>query len=1058
MTQEKKISAELKEKEKLLRTAPTYEHLVRLWVDSDEDVNYLEQVAKDSLQQFAGELAAANDGEEKEFCDEAISATRLFLEEYIKNTPTPTTDYIKRVCRDLYIERREAALQDLQAQSWSVEELSEMEKSTNESFPDSYETQKPENISWKEYLSARAERDALLVFRAEKRKAEKSGVGDPVIEPRAGRHEHIFTGGKLEADGSVSPENITVDDLLYVTLSVTDGKRGQYLTANPGRDGDGQPLEFIPSCSFIPNINEARFGQKEIAVLARVKRIRNEGDRRQVVVEPAYSFHEIGDLVVPVAYVPVAYKMQYVLPDSRLVPVTSEMENLIDPKTGFVITTGRGKSKSKKQFPFFRLLAGANNANPVEYEFVSEAELKEEDALRSVFYSYLGALGDVYPFVEKGLNYSVGPSVDIATRRMSSEDKAELRAALVEATKHKPLIVAIESRRSDVIRGVRALAENNKLAFSSVLAKKIRGNIAAITIEDLDIISGQIAALPEDVRQRFFPLDLDSELFVVLMRDAGISVTVTPMIPSASVNERLLKVASSTQGRLISGDLTHGSGTRFVSHEYKDYRTGQIREGMLLQVDEGITSRSAAQELFNLLKRLGFYNNHRESALLHTLIAVGASIDSYRGPAYDSREARIKTYKNYDKNFYGNAFYLSRSGQIPQVLQFFRQKVSGRYREIKIANPRMGSQEIENVILTELQTLDITQFFSFDDEYLKKHAQDIAASDEGIRNLEKRGLVLETKYGKILIDPIGAVPLRQMAAFGHGYDGYVNYNPRARLASINIAGFVKDEKGKPILLPPDLLLDGQNQPLGVLTKEGRYWVMNSDQKDKQGGLAGGLQDVIDALADGNDTSQISAAAKELLGEKTTGSTPSSVELFKARRGVNGLEERENHTKESHALLNKVEAGLERMRWSPQYPAAVGEERRKITEQMAALRARYSNSDEWPEDVKRHYDFIEKQIHEDVTAVLDDIENYLRSAPHPRAPFRSAEIFQAAVNSAAKDKKAFILKRFTEMFEKSGVAAYFGQTTKEGKDFVFSPDRFSDLLNVLYERIYRNNRP
>ena len=141
-------------------------------------------------------------------------------------------------------------------------------------------------------------------------------------------------------------------------------------------------------------------------------------------------------------------------------------------------------------------------------------------------------------------------------------------------------------------------------------------------------------------------------------------------------------------------------------------------------------------------------------------------------------------------------------------------------------------------------------------EAVKKAIQKNKANTEkGFATLEnsKNSFVIQTDFGRTLVDIaqpmeiddqetglkktlwLGRIKMSGLAAFAHGYDAYVAYNPDGKVGMVNIRPGLKTKSGKPNVLPVDMAMDENGLPKGDWIKDGRMYVMN-DTSTKLSGL------------------------------------------------------------------------------------------------------------------------------------------------------------------------------------------------------------------------------
>lgn len=462
----------------------------------------------------------------------------------------------------------------------------------------------------------------------------------------------------------------------------------------------------------------------------------------------------------------------------------------------------------------------------------------------------------------------------VGAPNLNTADRLRLANRLRELSKVQPIEVVQEIKMVRAMQNAEALGEELKRLFGdthpewcftkkeldfmthkakeAAADKDLREKMERILLEAFAEENDELA----EIRQELLYSDLDAEVSVALLKQAGLNIKVIPMVARMGQVGR----APHRTAELFV-DISHGTGPTLNLLENK-LGAGEVgrSERVVIFLDEGGRFNSAAQAVNEFLQQSGFWEKGRRERSAEQvearklLLAFVDSVDQFIGPAYDSKIKRQNSWEHKWENLYGWYENFVRTNNLPLLQEFFLKKVVPLVNDFRKRfqaehQRRPTFMEVKDYVLDSLvmsnaadkksveYALNIPRFLqelpseqrdSFRSRnvlartYWGQHNTESVAED-----LERNGFVLETQYGRILLDPDGLLIGWQAGAFGTGYDGYARYHLSTRTCLVNITGFEERRgKGPTLRLPYAFLRDPKigEQRMEVV-KGGRYAVM-----------------------------------------------------------------------------------------------------------------------------------------------------------------------------------------------------------------------------------------
>lgn len=594
----------------------------------------------------------------------------------------------------------------------------------------------------------------------------------------------------------------------------------------------------------------------------RVKSDERDGAVRKITLERPAEMFKRGDLVRPLSFD--SKVGMYFLPNGDWFAMPLSAMKFVDSKTGFLVGT-------EGEFPFVAIDKSINPQEigdrlPIEryhgFEHVcvgrvlSPEEFTYQMSMQSVFEHY-------YRTTTAGLG-----TINRNPYRLlpSPREQERMREVIRAESAENPLDVVVSSSGRVIRRGFDDFRDRlvdlerggADKTLIGVLKKMVESAYAAFDgfenqsknpgkKEDLKredywnayiaffrrINSSDVSKLFEvpDVRQRYFPSDFDGESAIEFYRMSGIATEVVPFTPDQAREDRPYIE------RAIHLDISHGSG-------FAARASAEGREGLTIYLDEDDKHVfSATHAAYWHLVDLGFLKDNKAA---HDLLQFINEEDSYQG-LYESREDCAQILKNHGRNIYSIGTEVIAAGRYDAFIEFFREVVPKIEKEILDEAPalRYKKQLLRDTLLRSLVTYDVREFFrqrvptladlgkkdggvvAFD-TFARNLENKRAQSEAAISDLEARGFVGQTRFGKTLFDPFGAVKNRGLAAFAAGYDCFVGYNAQNRSGVVNIAPFAE---GAELAIPDNLYkTEDTGEPIGSVIKGGRYLVLNASSQ------------------------------------------------------------------------------------------------------------------------------------------------------------------------------------------------------------------------------------
>lgn len=384
------------------------------------------------------------------------------------------------------------------------------------------------------------------------------------------------------------------------------------------------------------------------------------------------------------------------------------------------------------------------------------------------------------------------------------------------------------------------------------------------TLGKLDLATG------ERLRSDYFPSDLDGELSIdLLQRSGGINSIVIPVLSNDA--EKMVPLLQ----RMIHIDISHESG-KYIERA-SDGDRGYVDEHEFIPFtifldEDGKTRFSAVAAVLDHLRYMGmeprasFEPNAQGARELFAEFV--SAIDTFSGP-YEERDTLSRMMEHWGNNIFGIAHQLNKMGHSDLILRFFADVGPQILQKIYDRNAHAKPQFVRKHALQELTQLDATRYFSGLEGGIKKigltaannAAKDLENARKGFDWLLKNGFVVETDYGRTLVDvaQTKVVPdssgklfnndpyyLGKIPRFTRAYvfapsdsehkkyacDVFVAYRPNevdgtpTKMGTVNVAPWAKSKDGGPLRLGDPYLTTPDGRPIGKMVKNGRYFVMN----------------------------------------------------------------------------------------------------------------------------------------------------------------------------------------------------------------------------------------
>jgi|GEM_PF-1101077 len=321
--------------------------------------------------------------------------------------------------------------------------------------------------------------------------------------------------------------------------------------------------------------------------------------------------------------------------------------------------------------------------------------------------------------------------------------------------------------------------------------------------------------------------------------DGGAALGILKMAGFDTSDVLYVKPGESVPGRIMvdtgyqSGLIVEDNGTAFFDHHGKDSNKASI---------------SAAKLVYRVLAETGFIER---TPVLDALTKFITQVDNQTHPDLKTKEF----WENSDKTILG----LYRFMTFEKLLQFFQDGHS------------------PSDVLTKEQLIEYSPTIQGqgkgappEHKLLKgqeEQRRNINQSKEKVHQLEQDGFVINTKYGRLVVDIGKKLAGGQLVTRAYDYDGYLIYNPDAQ------SFFVGINHGKFDFTPPQ----------GVIVRD-TMWIKPDDGKPLQ--LV--LKDIINVI--GAKDAQPSGKLREFVEqiERVYEVTPQSPQPGKTNWTVGGL--------------------------------------------------------------------------------------------------------------------------------------------------------------------------
>ncbi len=570
-----------------------------------------------------------------------------------------------------------------------------------------------------------------------------------------------------------------------------------------------------------------------------------------ITLERPHQMFENRDRIRPVGFVP--QTGLYILPNGDLFGIPFNSFRFVDTSTGYAVNAD---GVSTNEFPFVEM-QGIKKPSDFELEagtpiYFGHVIGPEEFAYRKKMEA---AFSHYYRKTTRG-RYDHAPySFGLLER-----DREQARAAIRNESQKNPLDVVVSSTgrmmRTGFTDFARALDGLENSGADKKLITELRGlqNQAYSAFDAFEnqskrknnkpkddsagtwdgyvaffhrIHDADVCALFDraDVRQIFFPSDLDGETAIEFYKMAGIQLAVVPFTPDQTRGDRAYIEEA------IHIDISHGRGEEIVGSTRAN---GDPWNGVTIFLDENDEDILCASEAtFRHLEQLGFLRNNQFTSYLRQLISED---DSYAG-AYKTEKGCRDIIANHHKNIFGLGKEFINQGLYSVVIDFLNSELPRIENEVRQRDGDIkNDDDLRSRVLDELITYDVRDFFhAREPQLLDVNGKDLSRdlqikaeqSYDAVRNLEARGFVGVSRFGKTLFDPFNSVKHRGLGAFALGYDCYVGYNAHHRTAIVNLAPF-SGASGAEQVIPDNLYRDTDSgEPIGSVIKGGRYLVINA---------------------------------------------------------------------------------------------------------------------------------------------------------------------------------------------------------------------------------------
>jgi len=297
--------------------------------------------------------------------------------------------------------------------------------------------------------------------------------------------------------------------------------------------------------------------------------------------------------------------------------------------------------------------------------------------------------------------------------------------------------------------------------------------------------------------------DLDGAASLGIFKMAGFDVS----------DIQYVKPGEKVPGRIMvdtgyeSGLVVEDNGTVFFDHHGKDSNRASI---------------SAAKLVYRVLAETGFLER---TPALDALTKFITQVDNQTHPDLKTKEF----WENSDKTILG----LYRFMDFDHLLQFFQDGHSATDilsdDELKKYSPMVQGQGKDAPPEYKLLKAKVEQRRNIDQSKAK------------LQELEQDGFVVNTKFGRIVVDIGKKLQGGQLATRAYGYDGYLIYNPEANSFFLGI------NRGKLDFDPPQ----------GVIVRD-TMWIKPADKEP----LSAVLKDIINVI--GVEDARPSGKLKEFI--------------------------------------------------------------------------------------------------------------------------------------------------------------------------------------------------
>ncbi len=371
-----------------------------------------------------------------------------------------------------------------------------------------------------------------------------------------------------------------------------------------------------------------------------------------------------------------------------------------------------------------------------------EGQLEAKDIGRDVYLESLSS-NDSGSSMERALAY------DVVARVLTAPEGSVLKLIVRQRDKEGKLILKEGKptyKEQDIKLDLEAFADDEHGEVFNALSRHFWQGLATHGTERTTA-TGKIFKKYSDA---------DGELAVELMKAAGIDTKNVTFVNKGEFAEG--KVSVDTGGKR--------GGISVVVEPYMDQGIEKWRVTTIVDHHpEG--EESASKMVYKSLIGLGLLEKTKGAS---EAVAFLNAIDNGKIPGNIPKDKMFDFFKNqYASTLYGIEGFLKGSG----ILKFFRSK--------------NHHDPLIPLDIGQKEDIDLKDSYGKEDKVTKvdkiiaRIQENVDNSIEAIRRLEAQGSVLKSdKYGKILVDIGGKVPLTGKAARMLGYDGYLSWKPEEK--------------------------------------------------------------------------------------------------------------------------------------------------------------------------------------------------------------------------------------------------------------------------------------